>query len=409
MVALEKAITEVKLKKVELLQDFTERHPYVIAINDQQNRLKHELSALEAEVKTLPRTEQKMLSLERDVRVKSELYSLILSKIQQLQIVKEGTISDVRILNLATKATKLPSKAPLIITGGLLFGFILALGIILLRRVFMQRMDDPDYIEERLGVPLYAVIPHSKKQSQIFREIKRGLHKGASTVLATIHTKDLAIEGLRSLRTILLLSLQKSENNVVAILGASPNIGKSFVSTNLAYVLADGGKKVLLIDADLRRGKIHSYVAQNVSPGLTEILAEKTTFEHAKRNLNGKVFMNGGGVDFLPCGQYPDNPAELLFGDSIERIVEKVASKYDVVIIDTPPILAAADAIIIAKCASVNLLLVGSKSESIRELEHTIKRLQKHHIDVQGLIFNSTTLATGYGGYGYGYSYQAKK
>ncbi len=408
MVDLEKSIFEIKLKKVELLQEYTEQHPYIIALNNQQKGLKYQLSSLEDQVKTLPKTEQNMLSLERDVKVKNVLYSLILSKIQQLQIVKEGTISDVRILDLATNVNRIPSKTMVILVGSLLFGFILAIGIILLKYIMVERLNDPDYIEDRLGLPMYAAIPHSSNQSQMMKDVKRHILKTGPFVLATLFNKDIAIESLRSLRTILLMTLQKSKNNVVTILGSGPNIGKSFVSINLAYVLADGGKNVLLLDADMRRGKMHTNLAHPANPGLAEILSGETIFEHAKTNINGKVFVNGGGVDFLPCGKYPANPAELLFDNAFAKFIIKVAPLYDIVLIDTPPVLAAADAGIIAKCATTNLLLIGARSGSIKTQEHTLKRLQKHDVEVQGLVLNNTKPSRGYG-YGYGYEYYSDK
>lgn len=325
---------------------------------------------------------------------------------QQLQLVRAGTISDIRILDLATTPNRIASRSGVILLGSIIFGLILAIGAIFLRQILSQGMDDPDYVEERLGLPLYAVVPFSKNQQQMIKDKKRNLPQIGPLVLATKHNKDLAIESLRSLRTILLLSLQKAKNNVVSIMGASPNIGKSFVAINLAYVLADGGRKVLLIDSDLRRGKMHTNLLQSAYPGLTEILGEKESFERSVRSLNGKVFVNGGNIDFIPCGSYPSNPAELLFDGAMEKFVAKIASEYDVVLIDTPPIMVAADAAIITKSSATNLLMLGSGSENIKLVEHALKRLQKHHISIQGMVFNTTkpsqSTAYGYGNvYGY--------
>lgn len=399
IVDIEKDLELAKLKKAELLQKFTSKHPYVIAINDQQKKLQQELSFFEARVKKLPQSEQKMLSLKRDVEVRSQLYLLVLSKIQQLQMIKEGTLSDVRVLTEATESIQVPSKKVIIALGSLIFGFMLAVGIIFLRRLTSRELDDPDYVEERLGVPLYAIIPHSKKQIQLAREMKRKIPGSGPFVLADVNSKDLAIEGLRSLRTTLQFSLMEARNNVVAVLGSSPSIGKSFVSLNLAYVLADSGKKVLLFDADLRKGRIASYVMQENTPGLAEILSGEVTFEQAKRVLKPN------SIDFVPTGKYPQNPSELLFGDVFQKLIDKLSPKYDVIVIDTAPILAVTDGILVAKHAGVNLLLLGSGIESLKSLEHTVKRLQKNDINVNGLIFNSTKISKhgGHGTSGYGY------
>lgn len=398
IVDLEKSLEELKLKKAQLLQEFTPKHPYVIAVNDQQQKLAKELSLLESQIKTLPKSEQRVLSLERDVKVKSQLYLLMLGKIQQLQVIKAGTISDVRVLGVATPSMRLPSKNLLIALGSLIFGFMLAVAIIFIRHALARSFDDPDYIEERLGIPLYAILPHSKRQGQLAKEMKRKIPGSGPFVLATINTKDLAIEGLRSLRTTLQFGLQDAKNNVIAILGSSPSIGKSFVSLNLTYVFADSGKKMLLIDADMRKGRISSYVCQSNSPGLADILDGKATIAQATRVLKE------GQVDFIPTGKYPENPSELLFDDTFKKLIDKLSPHYDIIIIDTPPVLAVTDSMLIAKHTAINLLLLGSGIENIRSLEHTVKRIHKHHIKVDGLIFNNAKDSK-HGGYGYGYGY----
>lgn len=400
MIDISKSIEALKLKRAELLQDFTEQHPYIITLNKEQEKLQQQLARLEKKASTLPKAEQETIGLEREVRVKDQLYLLMLSKIQQLQIAEAGTISDVRILANATPATPLPSSTYLIIFCGGLLGLIAALGIVLLRFFIYHGIEDPDYLEERLGIPLYAIIPYSKKQKQLLRNAKNNEpSKQTPNVLATLESKDPAIEGLRSLRTILQLNLQEAQNNIIAILGTSPSVGKSFISLNLAYVLADSGKKVLLVDVDLRRGKIHQHLGQPSSPGLAELLAHKSTFKSVKRTLRD------GLLDFIAPGKYPENPSELLFSKEFKMFLDEVSPQYDIVILDTPPILLVSDGIIIAKQAGLHLLLLGSGSGSLKEIEHAKKRLQKNNVHVDGLIFNNAKESGGYGhGYGkYGY------
>lgn len=399
IVDMEKSIEGLKLRKAELLQEYTSKHPYVIAVNEQQQKMQNELAVLEKQIKSLPKAEQKTLSLERDVKVKSQLYILMLGKIQQLQVIKAGTISDVRVLGLATAAVRLPSKNSLIALGSLIFGFILAVAVIFARQALTRALDDPDYLEERLGIPLYAILPHSKRQMQLAREMKRKIPGSGPFILSEINSKDLAIEGLRSLRTTLQFGLQDAKNNIIAILGSSPSIGKSFVSLNLTYVFADSGKKMLLIDADMRKGRISSYVCQSSSPGLADLLNGTATLEQAIRTLKD------GQIDFIPTGKYPENPSELLFDDTLQKLLDKLSPLYDIIIIDTPPVLAVTDSMLIAKHTALNLLLLGSGIENIRSLEHTVKRIHKNHIKVDGLIFNNAKETKHGYGYGYGYGY----
>ncbi|MFA6409675.1 MAG: polysaccharide biosynthesis tyrosine autokinase [Gammaproteobacteria bacterium] len=394
MTDVSKSIEALKLRKTQMLQDFTAEHPYIIALDREQAKLHEQLSSLENRASNLPKAEQEVIGLTREVRVKDQLYLLLLSKIQELQIVKAGTISDARVLANATLATPIPAKTSLIILAGALFGFVLALAIVFLRYFIHQGLDDPDYLEERLGVPLFAIIPFSKGQERLTR--KKGVAlTDTPSVLAAVDSKDLAIEGLRSLRTILQLNLRDAGNNIVAILGATPALGKSFVSLNLAYVLADSGKKVLLIDADLRRGRIHQHLRQVASPGLAEILANKASVSSVKRTLRE------GSLDFIAAGHYPENPSELLFDDKFEKLISSISKQYDIVIIDTPPVLLVSDGIIIAKQAGIHLLVLGSGTGSVKEIEHAKKRLQKNNVHIDGLVFNSSKeKAAGYGSYG---------
>lgn len=401
LVSTHRSLEELKLKKEALLQEFTDKHPYIISIKQQQKKIEKELAIVEDKVKELPQSEQKILSLKREVEVKSQLYLLLLNKVQQLQITKEGTISDIRVLGLATEPERLPSKAILIILGSLVFSGLLAIGIVFLQVASAREIDDPDYVEERLGVPIYAVIPYSKRQMQLARAMKRKLPGSEPFVLSTINNKDLAIEGLRSLRTMLQFAEQGARNNVIAILGSSPSIGKSFTSLNLAYVFADSGKRVLLIDADLRKGKISSYLMQSNTPGLSEVLAGEIKVKQAIRVLKDNL------LDFIPSGKYPSNPAELFFHHTFENFIASVRDQYDLVIIDTPPVLAVTDAILIARQAGINLMLLGSHTENLRSVKHAIKILDKGQIKLDGLIFNNTQpekhgYKYGYYNYGYG-------
>lgn len=405
VIEVEKNYETAKLKRAELLQEYTPLHPFIVAIDEQIKALAKEKNVLGAKVKTLPKSEQKILSLQRDVKVKDQLYLLLLNRIQQLQITRAGMMSDIRILGFATPAVELPSKRPVILFGSLILGFIIATIIIFLRQALNRGVNDPDYIEERLGIPMYAIIPHSKRQMELAHEMKRKIPGGGPYVLAAVNQKDLALEGLRSLRTTLQFGLQDAKNNIISILGSSPSIGKSFTSTNLAYIFSDSGKKVLLIDADMRRGRIASYVSHSNSPGLADLLTHQTTFAKVCRVLKPD------SLDFVPTGKYPTNPSELLFGDTFKNLLEELSPKYDVIIVDTPPILAVTDGILIAKLAAINLLLLGFGLDNLRGLEHTVKRIYKNDIKINGLIFNNTKDAKQgyygkyYGRYGYSYNY----
>lgn len=397
---IEQSLAELKLKKVELLQELKPKHPILLGLNKKQSQLEKQVNGLRVKIKSLPKTDQTALSLERDVNVKTQLYLLLLSKIQQLQVLKAGTLSDIRILNRATiPIMPLPTYKFFILLCSLIIGLFVSVMIIILRDMFRKGVDDVEFIEERLGIDAFAIIPFSTKQKQFNREMKRKLSRKNKFILAADTPKDIAIEGIRSLRTILQFTLTKDKNNIISIMGASPNIGKSFISLNLAQVLADSGKRVLLLDCDMRKGKLNQYLAQKNSPGFAELLAHEKSLEEVVVNINE-------GFDFIASGEYPKNPSEMLLGPQLNESLTILSKNYDIVIIDTPPVLAVTDAIIISKWAAVKLMVIGCNSDQLKELELMVKRVRKNGLVIDGLVFNNKILEKqAYGQHNYYYAY----
>lgn len=401
-VQVEQLLEQLRLRKAELLLSYTDRHPLLIVLTKQENQLKQKLNRLEAEMGKLPKTEQKAISLERNVRVKNSLYLMLLVKIQQLKVMQAGIISDIRVLGYATAPEKIHSMKPLILLGSVLFGFILAMMLVFLRKMCSHTIGDPDYIEDQLGLSIYAIVPFSKYQGKLTREMKRNIPGAGPFILADRFPKDLAIEGLRSLRTTLQFLLAESRNKIISITGSSPSIGKSFLSANLAYLLMEGGKRVLLIDADMRKGKIFRYWAKKNKPGLAELLDEKTEFKEAVQTIKSDQ------LDFISTGIYPHNPSELLLKDHLKQLLDKLSDRYDIILLDTPPILAVSDSILVCRQAGVNLMVIGSGKEHLKEVEHAVKRCKKNQIEINGLILNDVIQkrkAHGYYGYQYNYYY----
>ena len=401
LATIEQNIAQLRLKKVEMLQELTPQHPYVISLTRKQDQLQKEVSAFEKKIRSLPLTDQKALSLERDVKVKNQLYLLLLNKIQQLQVLKAGTLSDIRVLSRATiPITPLPDHKGFILFASILCGLILSLMIIFLRDVFKKSISSVEEVEQQLAIPTFAIVPYSQNQNRYMQEMRKHKNNQHSYVLAKCESSDIAIEGIRGLRTLLQHSLLKASNNIISIMGASPNIGKSFISVNLSQVLVDTKKRVLLIDCDMRRGKMHNYFKAKKSPGFSNLLTEAYAMDDIIRHVDDYF-------DFIPAGDYPKNPSELLLTPRLDVIMQQFAKSYDVVIIDTPPVLAVTDAILIAKLTSINLLVIGYGKDQIEELEITVKRIRKNGLNIEGLVFNTREAIKGdYMQYNYYYAYE---
>lgn len=400
---VEKIANELKLKYAEVRQRFTESHPTLVALRRQLGQIESEQAGIEARMKGLPKTELASVRLMRDVKVANELYLLFLNKAQELRVMKSGTLGNVRIIDPAMVQLKpvSPMKG-LIAFGSLLCGALLGLGLAFVQRALRRGVDDPSVLEQELGLSVYGSVPHSPKQAEMVRSAERK-HAEYLTPLAQIDSSDLAIESLRSVRTSLQFALAEAQSNVIAIGGPRPGIGKSFVSVNLAHVLADSGKRILLVDADMRKGLLHRYFGVERQPGLSELIRGAADLESVART-SAKP-----GLSFISTGELPSNPSELLASSLFRDVVEQMKQRFDIVLLDAPPILAVTDAALVAQLAGVNLLVLKSGLHPVGEVALAISRLERSGARPNGFVFNAVQLdANGRSRNSYHYQYEYK-
>ncbi len=396
-VELEKMRIELKQKQAEYSAKYTPDHPLMTEINAQLAAIDKKSTELNQAIKRLPETQRLYLQLYRDVKVNTELYTSLLNSYQQLKIVKAGEIGNVRIIDTAIEPVEpvKPKKLIVLILSILVGGFI-GVMIALLRNMLSSGIKDSSRIENELDLPVYATVPRSPIQESRVQLLKK---KKSIPILAAKNSEDIAIESLRSIRTTIHFALNKAKNNIIAISGPAPEIGKSFISTNLAAIFAQGNKKVLLIDADIRRGYLHKYFSHDTSPGLTEYLAGQNTIEQCIVHSN-----TVNNLDFLPRGKNHSHAAEMLSSNRLSELLEQLSQQYDHIIIDTPPILAVTDGIIISQFAGVNLVVARYAKTQMKELELTINRFEQAGSKVNGVILNDVRATAG-GNYGYNYAY----
>ncbi|WP_238136981.1 polysaccharide biosynthesis tyrosine autokinase [Variovorax sp. JS1663] len=379
-VKLQTSLIELQQKRKELLALYTPEHHLVRALDARIVALNGELSALNGRVKTLPDVEQEMLRLTRDVKVNSELYVKLLDSAQQLRLVKEGKVGNVRIVDVAAVPRK-PAR-PMRVLSVLLatmLGLLAGIALAFARTALRSGLGDPADIEERIGLHVFATVPHSDAQMKLARK-SAGKGRG---VLAIDVPDDGAVESLRSFRTALQFAMLDAVTKVVVISGPTPGVGKSFISANVAAVLGAANKKVLLVDGDLRRGRLNQYLGLDRGKGLSDVIHGKVALEDA---LHRDVVPN---VDFLSTGQLPPNPAELLMRPSTSALLWQAAGgRYDVVIVDTPPVLVAADTAILAPLAGAVFLVARADVSTQGDLKESAKRLQAAGVEVKGVVFN---------------------
>jgi tyrosine-protein kinase Etk/Wzc len=396
-VAAETGLVELQQKRKELLQRFTAEHPSVKALDSQIGAIQGQRSKFAGQVDSLPQTQQEILRLTRDLQVSQEIYTGLLNNAQQLKVVRGGTVGNVRVIDYAEKPLKpIAPKKALIMVLALLFGLMLGVFIAFVRLALKTGVKDPKQIEARTGLSVFATIPHSPLQEEMQRA--RSRNNGKLQVLAHRDDQDLAIESLRSLRTTLHFASLDAPNNRLLVSGPAPGVGKSFVSVNLSAILVASGERVLVIDADMRRGHINEYFGRPRERGLSEVIAGLITLDQAIYETPIP------GLSLLTTGAIPPNPSELLLHPSFASLLDSVSARFDRVVIDCPPIMAVTDAAIVGRNVGTVLLTARFAVTPLNELEAAIARLRQAGVTVNGILLNGVDDSAGYG-YGYGYQY----
>lgn len=402
-VTLETQKVQLEQQVAEAGAKYTAEHPVMQQMNAQLGAINKKIGELNATLKELPDLQRRYLQLYREVEVKQQLYTALLNSYQQLRIAKAGEIGNVRIVDTAVEPIEpiAPKKLQILILSIFLGGFLGTL-LALLRNMMRSGIKDSTQIENELDLPVYATVPRSPVQESRINILKK---KKNIPILAVKNSDDIAIESLRSMRTAIHFALSSARNNLITISGPAPEVGKSFISTNLATILAQSDKRVLIIDADLRRGYLHKYFNLDTQPGLTELLNGQQSLDTVIRPTEVP------GLSIISRGKSPANPSELLSSNQFKNLLEQMSEKFDHVIIDTPPVLAVTDGIIISQYTGVNLVIARYAKTQMKELELTLNRFEQAGVKVNGFILNDIQRSSaGYGyGYNYAYAYKANK
>ncbi|WP_128594888.1 polysaccharide biosynthesis tyrosine autokinase [Paraburkholderia kirstenboschensis] len=453
----EKQIAALRIQRAQLLQRFTPESPEVLQVDSQLAAMAREKARFEDHFTTLPSSERNALALQRDAKVAEEIYVALLNKIQELSISRAGTIGNVHIVDEALLPSKpVRPKSALIISAGTLLGVIGGILFAYCRRKFFTGVADPEFVERRFQLPIFGAITFSPEQARSDRQLSatrgaalaaprsrptevedatasssgiagllssrsranaaadeaRSEPVGTQTVIASgrtpvrpllvkTHPYDTTVEGLRGLRATLQFGLLDAPNRIIAITSPAPSDGKSFLSANLAALIAESGKRVLLIDADLRRGRLAQYLGRSPEGGLTELLTGQVDLETAARATGV------AGLHFIAAGTYPPNPSEILTSSRFSEILARFEQQFDLIIVDTPPLLAVADAAVVANLAGSTVLVMRAGAHTEGHLAEALKKLRRARARVVGGVMNAVPLKSHNknGTYDYAYAY----
>lgn len=415
---IERQLSELKLKQAELLTYYTAEHPLVVQINDQLAVLNDRRQAIKQTVTRMPEVQREFLQLSQDMDINREIYLTMLKNYEQLKIARAGEIGYVRVVDMPINTFSPIAPRRLVIwVLSLIIGTLLGSLIVLAKSLLRNTVKDPERLEEKTGVPVIATIPRSKTSINLMKN-----NKNSRRLLAMVDHNGLSYEGIKSLRTSLMFAMPpvskvasvfgelerdeaSKQGRIIAISGEAPGIGKSFISSNLAETFSQLNKKVLIIDGDMRRGELHETFTVSQSNGLGDYLTEKNATLANFIHPTSFEF-----IDFMPRGKHPNNPASLLSMDKFSNMLVQLVDIYDYIIIDTPPILAVSDAIIISQYAD-KVLMVTRYNHSVEgQLAYAVKQMNKANVTVDGIVLNDMVQGiTSKYSYHYSYAYGNSK
>ncbi|EJD6477285.1 polysaccharide biosynthesis tyrosine autokinase [Providencia rettgeri] len=372
---VEEKLNELTFKEVEIQQLYTRNHPAYQSLLDKRQQLLREKEKISKNIQKLPNTQQEIVRLTRDVEAEQAIYAQLVAKQQELSVLNSGITADVRIIDSAESQPKpVAPKKSLIVALATILGFIVGCAYVIAREFFNNKIKSTEDIDA-LGVNVYATIPFSAYEKKL-------IEAGNKSPLAIENPADTAVEAIRSLRTSVYFSVMNQGNNLVMVTSASPGVGKSFVTSNMAVVLANAGKKVLLIDTDLRKGRLHKAFGLSNKAGLSEYLSQQSL---ESPTIHANVIEN---LDVICRGKNVTHSSELLMGERFKQLLDKVKNQYDIVVIDTAPILAITDSAIIGKYVGTSLLIAFYGVNTVKDVDLSLKRFKQNDIEITGVILN---------------------
>jgi len=353
----------------------------------QMKEIGKQIDSLESKLGMMPKNERKMLQIKRKFTLNEELYTFLLEKRADCQILKAANVPDDEVLDIARPETSKiisPNRTKILAISGFL-GVAVPVLLILVIFYLKNTITDRHELESMTDKPFLGNIMLGESGGVVFN-----------------HNNSPVAESFRSLRTNIQFSVAESEKKVFLLTSCLAGEGKSFVASNISACLAASGKKVLLVGADLRKPSLHRYFNMNSSlPGLTNYLIGRSSFDEVVH----ENILNSVSVVF--AGVIPPNPNELLASDKMDDFFEIAQNNYDYIIIDTPPVGLVSDAILLHKYSSVNLLIVRSNFCKKDVLKMTLQNLEQSGFSNLYTVINAMDLKNrrNY----YAYNYEEKK
>lgn len=403
-------INELELQLYQIARNYLQSRESQIA------SLNRSLGEFGTELATVPARETEFARLARQGKLLEEMYTLLQTRLKEAEIKEAAQPNNARVIDTALVPTEPVAPRPALnLALALILGLVVGAGVALARKGLDTKVRTAADVEtSTAGMPMLGVIPRIRpgKWSQTGGGTKK---KGAGAnrllrltpeelieerLVAKRDPRSPASEAYRSLRTTLSFSGIEQKSSLLVVTSSMPSEGKSTTSSNLAITLAQQGKAALLVDVDLRKGLLHKVLSARRDPGLTHVLLGHVPLSDAVQ----EIAIDGAPkpLHFLSGGVFPPNPAELLGSERMLRFLEEARSRYDVVILDAPPVNLVTDAAILGALADATLLVARSGVTDRHALQSAASHLRHLRVPIAGIVLNDVGQDEGsyYGYYG---------
>jgi tyrosine-protein kinase Etk/Wzc len=377
----------------DLAQRLIEEEIRNSSLTVQLEQLEAATGKYEGNLRRLPKASTVLSQYQRERESLQQTYLLLNERYQEAMINEASESGNVVILNPA-EIPDTPSKPNrlFIILIGFILGPIVACALILIRDQFDDTVKTPDDIEKE-GIKFLTWIPHFNSNDKENRDI--------SGPIVFEETDSPVSESFRTIKTRIQHTWSDSDlPKIVLVTSPAESEGKSFVSANLAGIFAQSNKRTLLIDCDLRRPTIHIKMGVDKKPGLADYLYRKLKLDDIIRKTNKN------NLSFITSGTIPSNPAETLESKAFINFLQEIKDFFDIIILDSPPIIAVVDSEILAKLVDGTILVISADKTENRLMKDAVDLLKRNKVTFLGSVLNNFRNKSGYGYYyKYNYSY----
>lgn len=381
-------------RRLEMEETAGPQHPSTLKAKSLEAELFAKLQEAEAQLANVDKNSAVLAGMqETHKRLRTQLVEID-QAMRQLEFLRDRAVATVEVFEPASLPEKASSPNPVKTLGlALIIGLVLGSLLALLRDVLDQRMRSAEEVRAIMGVPILGIVPKMPhRQTAVAR-----------AMCVHLEPKSIVAEAYRTVRTAIFFAVPEGQGRTILVTSPAPGDGKTTSASNLAIAIAQTGRRALLLDADFRKPSQHKNLEVKDDIGLSSVLSGKEPLERAIQRTGVE------GLDILPCGPIPANPSEILNSQGFVHLVQRLAQKYDHILVDSPPVNSVADARILAAMCDIVILCLRSEKTTRKSAEHARDALLSVGGRILGVVVNDVSRARAGEHYGGGYGFYGQQ